>query len=301
MWCPDLAKGVNLKRETTLHAIVLGNNKKLRSKIYSLLYKQVVRGVNPLQLTKGGYSVLLYAANNSCCPQRMVAACIKLGFSTHQSALTQQSETDIARWLIRFTEWGRVSIKSPLLLAVVRGLNVVAHMLYESGSCSPTELLHLYKQLEELSDPDTVSGRQLLELTNNRYLGVTRQQRYKELTTNITTFLPYLKEMVSTPRSLVSTCRLVISRCLVVRRRRKRAVRQLTLPVRSTMGELVSEQLIPKKLPLPEGLKNYLLFSDLTDPDYAWYLHGSLPGILLPLPGRVVGVSHAHRILQGWL
>jgi hypothetical protein len=309
MWCPDLAKGVSDEGETTLHAIVLNTNRKLRSKIYSLLYRQVVRGVNPLQLTKGGCSVLLYAVKNTHCPQRMVAACIKLGFSTHQPALTQQSEGGIARCLTKFTESGRVIIKSPLLLAVVRGLHVVAHMLYESGSCSPTELLHLYEQLEELSYPDTDSGRRLLESINTpveRWRNVQailaeRRQRYDELTNNIMTCLPYLKEMVSTPRSLVSTCRLVISRCLTVRRRRKRAVRQLTLPVRSTTGEVVSEKLIPKKLPLPEGLKNYLLFSDLTDPDYAWYLHGSLPGILPPLPGRMVGVKNAHRLLQGWL
>jgi ankyrin repeat protein len=38
MWCPDLDKGVNNKLETTLHAIVLDNSRKLRSKIYSLLY-----------------------------------------------------------------------------------------------------------------------------------------------------------------------------------------------------------------------------------------------------------------------
>jgi hypothetical protein len=302
MWCPDLAKGVSDEGETTVHAIVWDNNRKLRSKIYSLLYRQVVRGVNPLQLTKGRYSVLLYAAANTHCPQRMVAACIKLGFSTHQPALTQLSETDIAGWITEFTQSGYVSITSPLLLAGLWGLHVVAHMLYESGSCSPTELFHLYEKLMELSDPDTDSGRRLLELTHDRWgVNVERRQRYDELTNKITTFLPYLKEMVSTPRSLVSTCRLVISRCLTVRRRRKRAVRQLTLPVRSTTGEVVSEQLIPKKLPLPEGLKNYLLFSDLTDPDYAWYLHGSLPGILPPLPGRVVGVSHAHRLLQGWL
>jgi hypothetical protein len=79
---------------------------------------------------------------------------------------------------------------------------------------------------------------------------------------NITTFLPCLKEMVSTPRSLKSTCRLVISRCLTVHRRRERAVRQLTLPVRSATGELKSEEA------LPDDQKNYLLFSDLTDPEY---------------------------------
>jgi hypothetical protein len=234
MWCPDLAKGVNRFGETSLHAIVLDNNRKLRSKIYSLLYRQVVRGVNPLQLTNRGHSVLLYAVKNSHCPQRMVAACIKLGFSTHQPALTQQSERDTAEWLTDFILTGHFIMASPLLLGVVRGLHVVAHMLYESGSCSPTELLHLYEELKELSDPDTDSGRQLLESINTRPVQTwrdvqevlaERRQRYIELTNNITTLLPYLKEMVTTPRSLVSTCRLVISRCLAVRRRRKRAVR----------------------------------------------------------------------------
>jgi hypothetical protein len=95
MWCPDLAKGVSDQGETTLHAIVLDNNRKLRSKIYYLLYRQVVRGVNPLKRTTKGCPVLCYAVLNSHCPQRMVAACIKLGFSTHQPALTRQSDTDI--------------------------------------------------------------------------------------------------------------------------------------------------------------------------------------------------------------
>jgi hypothetical protein len=50
-------------------------------------------------------------------------------------------------------------------------------MLYESGSCSLTELLHLYEQLEELSDPDTDSGRRLLE----RILGLTKDKSCKHL------------------------------------------------------------------------------------------------------------------------
>jgi hypothetical protein len=165
-------------------------------------------------------------------------------------------------------------------------MNVVAHMLYEAGSCPPTQLLYLYEQLLELSDPDTDSGRKLQKISNHPFFGLDCRQRYEKLTNNITTFLPYLKEMVSTPRSLVSTCCLVISRCLTVRRRRERAVRQLTLPVRSPTGEVIPEKLLPKKLPLPEGLKNYLLFSDLTDRDLAWYLHGRLPGFLPPLPPR---------------
>jgi hypothetical protein len=254
----------------------MDNNRKL-------LYRQMIRGVNPLTLTTGGYSVLLYAVLNSHCPKSMVAECIRLGFSTHQPALTQQSPESIFPCLEKFTANNDSVITSPLLMAVVSGLYVVAHMLVESGSCSPRELLQLYEQLLELSDSDTDRGRKLL--TSCRW-PMESQKRYVEVTKNITTFLPYLKEMVSTPRSLVSTCRLVISRCLTVRRRRERAVRQLTLPVRSTTGQQIPETLMPNKLPLPEGVKNYLLFSDLTDPDYAWYLYGRLPGTLPPLPPK---------------
>jgi hypothetical protein len=225
----------------------------------------------------------------------MVGECIRLGFSTHQPALTLQQ--DIATQLTTFIRdvYERFSITSPLLLAVVHGMNVVAHMLYKSGSCSPTELLYLYELLMELSDPDTDSGRQLLKFLNDEYWGAERRQRYEKVTNHITTFLPYLKEMVSTPRSLVSMCRLVISRCLTVRRRRERAVRQLTLPIRSPTGEVISKELVPKELPLPEGVKNYLLFSDLADPDLAWYLHGRLPGFLPPLPQRGTQRKKAER------
>jgi hypothetical protein len=272
MWCPDQEKGVNDSGETTLHAIAL-------DKRPELLYWQVVRGVNPLMLTKEtvlhpyglplalkGQSVLLYAVQNSHCPQRMVAECIRLGFSTHQPALTSQRPTHTIEWLAEITRH-RPIITSPLLLAVVLGLPVVAHMLYESGSCSPTELLLLYKQLLELSDPDTRSRKTLLESINRQAWGGDEsldvcRKRYDELINNIATFLPCLKKMVSTPRSLVSTCRLVILRCLAVHRRHERTVRHLTLPVRSPTGEIESEEA------LPVDQKNYLLFSNLTDPQY---------------------------------
>jgi hypothetical protein len=214
----------------------------------------------------------------------MVAECIRLGFSTHQPALTQQEE-DIATRLSVFIAYEYNITTLPLLLAVVGGLHVVAHMLYESGSCSPTELLHLYQQLLDLSDPDTDSGRRLLESTcdflkccaGGQQINPTeRPQRYGELNKNIKICLPYLKEMVRTPRSLKSTCRLAISRCLTVRCRRERAVLQLTLPVRTPTGELDTDNVVPKELEL--DIKNYLLFSDLTDPDYAHHLQGKVSG-----------------------
>jgi hypothetical protein len=111
-----------------------------------------------------------------------------------------------------------------------------------------------------------------------------RQQRYEWLMSNISTFLPYLNEMVHNPRGLVSTCRLLISRCLAIRRRRERDVQQLSLPIRNRQG-LVDPD---KTLPLPIGLKNYLLFSDLADPDYEWYLHGTSPPAV---PGQATAVK----------
>jgi hypothetical protein len=246
MWCPDQAKGASDKGETTLHAIALGKSPEL-------LYFQVVRGVNPLTLAEGKYSVLMYAVKNSYCPPSMVAECIRLGFITHQPALTQQCKVDIATGLKEFIVAGKSIITSPILLAVVRGLHVVANMLYESGACSPAELYEMYGQLLELEDPDTDTGRKLFKETEGEFL------QYNTML-NIGAFLSSLKKMVSTPRSLESTCRLVISRCLTVRRRRERAVHQLSLPARSATGELY-----PEKLPLTEATKNYLLFSDLSD------------------------------------
>jgi hypothetical protein len=205
----------------------------------------------------------------------MVAECLKLGFSTRQSALTQQQQGKLDSCLSDMILNNRCSrITSPLLLAVLYGKNVVAHMLVESGTCSPTELLYLYEQLLEFSDSDTDNGRKLLELTlESAQHHAERQQRYEWLMSNISTFLPYLNEMVHNPRSLVSTCRLLISRCLTVRRRRERDVQQLSLPIRNRQGVVDPDE----TLPLPVGLKNYLLFSDLADSDYEWSLHGTLP------------------------
>jgi hypothetical protein len=88
MWCPDQAKGVNWEGETSLHATALGTSP-------GHVYHQIVRGVNPLTVTKLGQSVLLYAVKNSHCSQKMVAECIKLGFSTHQPQMTASAHEQI--------------------------------------------------------------------------------------------------------------------------------------------------------------------------------------------------------------
>jgi hypothetical protein len=82
-------------------------------------------------------------------------------------------------------------------------------------------------------------------------------KRYQSCTDAIVAVLPFLQHAVSEPRSLRSTCRLVISHRLTVRGDRERDVRQLRN--------------------VPELVKNYLLFSDLTDPDYESRVLGTDP------------------------
>jgi hypothetical protein len=130
-----------------------------------LLYNQVVRDVNPLTLTEErelrpyglplrmkGQSALLYAVLNSHCPQRMVPECIRLGFSTHQPALTLQRRTHNVEWLTEITAKSSSVITSPLLLAVVRGLPVVAHMLYVMINNEAVEQVNTFKYLGTVLD-----------------------------------------------------------------------------------------------------------------------------------------------------
>ena len=130
------------------------------------MYYLVARGVNPLALTKegGGGSALLYAVRNESCPQRMVAECVRLGFSTHQLQLTGvlKNLMDVVQHVLLYdTSYRRCT--SPLLSAVLRGLPVVTRMLYESGSCSYKELLCLYTDLPKLVNPETEEGKSLKE------------------------------------------------------------------------------------------------------------------------------------------
>jgi hypothetical protein len=133
-------------------------------------------------------------------------------------------------------------VTCPFVLAVLQGMHVVAHILYESGSCSNTQLLQYYVRFLHLTtEPNLVLEQASLNMCDfpSRYIA-----RLK----NIERFMPQLKKMATTPRQLKSTCRLVISRCLDVRGRREKDVQQLNA--------------------LSEDKKRYVLFSDLTDPGY---------------------------------
>ena len=251
MWCPDQWKGVNREQETALHAVCLSGRP-------SALYYLVARGVNPQAVTKQGHSALTYAVLCKECPQKMVAECIKLGFCAyhpHVSKIEKPSTQGMRRSFHRiWTNAERKTRLYPVKLAVECGLPVVARMLYESGLCSYKELFELRQFLTDRFSGTRSRYRNRGFSNNDVYvLGYDhRGQKYcsgKGATAAVKAAADYLMKVCSTPRSLKSSCRLVISRCVTVRRQRHRD---------ATYAQL----------PLTEELRNYVMFSDLTDPDY---------------------------------
>ena len=238
MWCPDQWKGVNGGGETALHAVCLSGRP-------SALYYLVARGVNPQAVTKRRHSALTYAVLCKECPQKMVAECIKLGFCAYQPHITDtahRSKSSLRRCMLLW---------SPVLLSVFRGLPVVTRMLYESGSCSYKELFRL--AIYPLHRAHKLHHRFQYEMLHvfRMSFGNIEQLDYlsKPDRKSVKTSARYLIKVCNTPRSLKSSCRLVISRCVTVRRQRHRD---------ATYAQL----------PLTEELRNYVMFSDLTDPDY---------------------------------
>ncbi|XP_076453711.1 uncharacterized protein LOC143288923 [Babylonia areolata] len=266
LWCGDQRKGVNDKGETTLHAACDSDR-------WDVMEDLMVRRVDPMAVTETGQTPLVYAALNTKCPERTVAECSKLGFSSHQPSVTGAQESlleDVTRTLLKMWKNYRPSkylfaddmkqsaIISPLVCAVLRGSPVLVRMLCESGSCTTTELMTLCTQLPRLTDPETEEGRRLHEEVHRpaEDLHVVTDdaqendclRHYSTLTQIIEKNTPLLREVVSTPRALLSSCRLLIAHRFHYSDKRRH--RHLDL------------------LPLPVPLKNYLEFSDLCDPDY---------------------------------
>ena len=134
---------------------------------------------------------------------------------------------------------------SPLVLAVLRGLPVVTRMLYESGSCSYSELLRLRTKLPQMIRGESWKGYSVRRIFPPRVTSSELKHRSKSVKSSAR----YLMKVCTTPRSLKSSCRLVISRCVKVRRQRHRDA-------------------VYAQLPLSQEMRNYVMFSDLTDPDY---------------------------------
>ncbi|XP_070200829.1 uncharacterized protein [Littorina saxatilis] len=241
MWCADQWKGANNKRETTLHAACL-------SGWPDILHDLIARRVDPLAVTSKGLSALCYAVLCRDCPHKMVAECIKLGFSVHQPHITRVIEKYWSQSDFSQTE-NREMLTCPLVLAVIRGLPVVTQMLYESGACSYRQLFLLTAHLDTLtlscSSTEGSLGSKISWLWSHVYEN--DDDDCVSDTVLKKKSVDYLQQMSSTPRSLVSTCRLVISRCLTLSKTRHRDIAQL---------------------PLSPMLKNYLMFTDLTETDF---------------------------------
>ena len=267
MWCPDQGKGVNFVGETTLHAACLTG-------VETMLYNLLARRVDPRAVTRRGHSALSYAVICKDGPQQTVAECIRFGFSTHQPHLIDRKE---------YTDHGNVYdsittlhssrlglfvsslLLSPLLLAVMRGLPEVTRMLYESGACSYRVLFRLQALLADLAlfmpwQKATLQYQfedaldcvyTFKDTTRNLYLHQGRGRRAdipEEADQEcLQQCAQYVIEVSTTPHSLQCMCRHVISHCL--RLHKTRAINA-------------------NKLPLAASMKRYVMFCDLTDPDY---------------------------------
>ncbi|XP_070180150.1 uncharacterized protein [Littorina saxatilis] len=277
MWCPDQWKGVNAKRETTLHAACA-------SGWPSILYHLIARKVDPLVVTGTGKSALCYAVLCKDIPHETVAECIRLGFSTHQPHLLKPKR--------RYPGKPQDVFRSPLALALMRGLPRVTQMLYESGACSSSQLSEMNHHLHELTmerfhfqyeferlwydvNPmcsvisadenkelnweGTIRGVRLVDFTKESQVHPIRPSSWVPPSWEMYGFqrpsylfdvafmkesASFLRQMSSTPRSLQSTCRLMISRCLTLSKTRHGDIAQL---------------------PLSRMMKKYLMFSDLSD------------------------------------
>ena len=251
MWCPDQWKGVNEEGETALHAVCLSGRP-------SALYYLVARGVDPQAVTERGHSALTYAVAHKECPQKMVAECIKLGFCAYQPHVTETEKPSTQGMRRSFYEIGTDAEREkrlyPVKLAVECGLPAVARMLYESGLCPYTDLFKLRPFLTHMSSGTRSTYTYQTFFINDVHVLGHNYSREKYCSGEVATAAvkaaaDYLMKVCSTPRSLKSSCRLVISRCVTVRRQRHRD---------ATYAQL----------PLTEELRNYVMFSDLTDSDY---------------------------------
>ncbi|XP_070178172.1 uncharacterized protein [Littorina saxatilis] len=234
MWCADQWNGINYKEETTLHAACL-------SGCPGILHDLIARRVDPLAVTSKGLSALCYAVLCRDCPQAIVAECIKLGFGTYEPQIQRDStsKTDKEK---------KNMLTSPLMMAVMRGLPVVTQMLYESGVCSNRQLFTATTHLATSTEIASSTGQIRMDFTELwRLVHGYDDSDCSSDTALVKKSADYLRQVSCTTRSLVSTCRLVISRCLTLSKTRHRDIAQLPL--------------------LPEW-KNYLMFTDLTDPAY---------------------------------
>ncbi|KAK7478518.1 hypothetical protein BaRGS_00030277 [Batillaria attramentaria] len=231
-WGRNVAHKVDCFGETALHVLCQGG-------YWDSLRYIIARGADPLAVARGGESVLLFAVNNKQCPEKLVAACIKLGIASFQPKLT-----DTMTYATRAdTSCVNIEVCSPFQQALYRSDLALVQMLYESGACSNAEFHRMAQRL--FVDNDAIT---------DAPMSVTLSYDPDEVKEFDSRIFPYMRKILS-PRSLQSLCRLTISRQLGIRPRRHKMV---------------------NTLPLPRRMKDYVMFADLTvsRPDI-----GQIPGL----------------------
>nr|KAG5696572.1 hypothetical protein BaRGS_030440 [Batillaria attramentaria] len=189
----------------------------------------VARGGDPLAVTRQGETILLLAVRNRKHLHGLLAECIKLGISTHQPHITDHwMEHGLRLYSLSMGRSATDSDFSPLYYAVCHRSLAITKMLYESGSCSNRELYNIAHVWFNPAN-HTHSSEDPPSIRADQ--------------------AAYVSMIVSSPRSLQSMCRLVISHHIGVCKPRRREQRVKQLPI------------------LSRKMKNYVLFSDLTDPE----------------------------------
>ncbi|KAK7481769.1 hypothetical protein BaRGS_00027017 [Batillaria attramentaria] len=138
------------------------------------------------------------------------------------------------------TDRYRSASSSSVYISIEKRDIVVLHMVYESGACSHREL---HRVLHETPSPPGYPSDGSLYYEEH----FVKHQKEK---TQFRRCISYINKIACNPRSLKSLCRLVISHHIGIwtPRRRQRRVNQL---------------------PLPDPMKDYVMFSDLVDPEYS--------------------------------
>jgi hypothetical protein len=226
-WSPNVQDGRGKDMDTPLHAAC-------KAGWPHTMYYLLARGCDPLAVNKHGNTVLASAvqlatgekeqnlgealramrrsrfrrrtkpatpdktqeADMMARARRMLAQCIRLGFSTHQPAITRRVQTGNDYF---------PPGTSPMLYAIQQNSTVLMKMLYDSGACSNREITQLWAGGVASSSATSVEVKELLE------------------------------EMVDVPRSLQSACRLAVSHCFNVRGKRHKEVEALSRDLLNTL------------------------------------------------------------------
>ncbi|KAK7479061.1 hypothetical protein BaRGS_00029731 [Batillaria attramentaria] len=212
---------------TALHAVCSTSSETCN--LETVISCLVARGCEPLAVNRYGKTMLQRCTEvHNDASRSLIAECIKLGVTTYQPYVEFLFQKRYLHSCRHF-----FSFKTPFWNAFINGTIVTQYMLYESGSPSSRILLYCYQEyygFRIFVRHIVVSGKPTVVVSD--------AEMYE-----------YLKKIAKNPRRLESKCRLVISHFIGVWKKRERERRVMQLPI------------------LSDEMKDFVLFSDLLDPD----------------------------------